>query len=574
MGLGPPLKLHRAVPSVALLGGVSLYVFVLKFFNDSPPVAHDEHTALGMCAIATFFVRLPRPRGAPAACDCAWPPSAACRRRPCPRLCFARTDDLTSAAQNVLVVNYHLTTPPHPKFRLIRKRQICLKTHVAAGVLEIATAVSGLVSFYAFGQSPSKHALYAAPAGVIHALTGLYQTQLVFGCQLVMKPAYYWCGVMHLAAAIATLVRPESHHHLLQQYLILCIFTWCRVFIPLLMAVNFGTGALYSLSISLAGARPCRVPLPAFAAGRLTDWLTPARAGITIFPYVLGAGGPSFFFLFIAVAAFLWAWSADIEFDSPEWAEITTEHVRNQLFDPAAMSSWKGLPPGATKEQSDAAAQRAFDALDNDGSGSLDRAEVMDLLARVKVHSTVRNAIKESLNKFGDEIDFKTFLRCVWNIGERSHPTARGGAASALAGRDLLKLTPKEKARAVFDSIDLDGSGKIEPFELNELLVSWGCPADEIQHYLSTFDADGDGEIDFEDEFYPSMKAIWTFGFDHVLLPKLLEEQSDKGHATVSALLDSREAVAAKRASITSSLTSRLTARLTKGYGALSPASS
>jgi hypothetical protein len=59
---------------------------------------------------------------------------------------------------------------------------------------------------------------------------------------------------MHMVAAIATHTRPDSHRHLMQQYLILCIFTWCRVFIPLLSVVNFGTGALYSLSISLAGA--------------------------------------------------------------------------------------------------------------------------------------------------------------------------------------------------------------------------------------------------------------------------------------------------------------------------------
>ena len=471
-------------------------------------------------------------------------------------------------AQNVLVVFYHLTQPAHPKFRLIPKRMRCLQLHVASGVVEIATSVAGLASFYAFGQSPAKHSHYAAPAGVIHALTGLYQTQLVFGCQLVMKPAYYWCGVMHLIAAVATHARPDSHHHLMQQYLILCIFTWCRVFIPLLSVVHFGTSALYSLSISLAG--------------------------ITIFPYVLGAGGPSFFFAFITGAAFLWAWSADLSFDSPEWAEITAEHVRNQLFDPAAMSSWKGVPPGATKEQSEAAARRAFDALDSDGSGTLDAAEVMDLLSRVKVHSTVRQAVRESLAKFDAGIDFNTFLRCVWNIGERSVKPAVG-KSNPLAGRDLLKLTPREKARAVFDSIDLDGSGVIEPFELSELLLSWGCPSDEITGYLSSYDADGDGKIGVRRAACPRSRALTlpgslcavrgrvlseheahlcasrviprpnrglslprrvltpsrpapsrtgTFGFDHVLLPMLLEHQRGRGHTTVTELLDSREAAA------------------------------
>ena len=275
----------------------------------------------------------------------------------------------------------------------------------------------------------------------------------------------------------------------------------------------------------------------------LTSFHIPWGTGISIFPYVLGAGGPFYFFIFITASAFLWAWSADLSFDSPEWAEITAERVRNQLFDPAAMSSWKGLPAGATKEQSDAAARRAFDALDNDKSGTLDAAEVMDLLSRVKVHSTVRQAVKESLAKFDSGIDFNAFLRCVWNIGERSVQPA-AGKSNSLLGKDLLKLTPREKARAVFDSIDLDGSGVIEAFELSELLVSWGCPSDEIESYLKSFDADGDGEIDFDNEFFPCMQAIWTFGFDNVLLPKLLQQQSGRGHATVAEMLDSREAAA------------------------------
>jgi hypothetical protein len=57
MGVSAPLKLWRALLSVGLLGGLSVYVFWAKFFNDAPPVAHDEATALGMCIAATFFVR-------------------------------------------------------------------------------------------------------------------------------------------------------------------------------------------------------------------------------------------------------------------------------------------------------------------------------------------------------------------------------------------------------------------------------------------------------------------------------------------------------------------------------------
>ena len=57
MGVSAPLKLWRALPSVALLGGLSLVLFKAKFFNDQPPVTDDEFTALVMCFAATFFVR-------------------------------------------------------------------------------------------------------------------------------------------------------------------------------------------------------------------------------------------------------------------------------------------------------------------------------------------------------------------------------------------------------------------------------------------------------------------------------------------------------------------------------------
>ena len=81
---------------------------------------------------------------------------------------------------------------------------------------------------------------------------------------------------------------------------------------------------------------------------------------------------------------------------------------------------------------------------------------------------------------------------------------------------DLTKITPIQKARAVFDAIDLDASGKVENFELKELLTWWGCPESELDSYMKGFDADGDGEISFDDEFYPEMQEIWRFGWDHV----------------------------------------------------------
>ncbi len=57
----------------------------------------------------------------------------------------------------------------------------------------------------------------------------------------------------------------------------------------------------------------------------------------------------------------------------------------------------------------------------------------------------------------------------------------------------------------------------LERFELAELLVQWGCPDDEVNAYLEHTDGNDDGQISFDEEFYPHMAPIWKFGFETVL---------------------------------------------------------
>jgi hypothetical protein len=108
MGVSAPLKLPRAVLSVALLASVSLYVFVLKFFNDAPPVAHDEPTALGMCVAATFCVRPPQPPPPP-------------RRRPRPRTTVA----CSFTAPPFTYLTQHACSRARPRHALRLPRRMC-----------------------------------------------------------------------------------------------------------------------------------------------------------------------------------------------------------------------------------------------------------------------------------------------------------------------------------------------------------------------------------------------------------------------------------------------------------------
>lgn len=57
--------------------------------------------------------------------------------------------------------------------------------------------------------------------------------------------------------------------------------------------------------------------------------------------------------------------------------------------------------------------------------------------------------------------------------------------------------------RTAFDMFDKDGSGKIDKTELISLLngdgLSNNVPREQLEAYIKEVDANGDGEIDFEE---------------------------------------------------------------------------
>jgi hypothetical protein len=243
-----------------------------------------------------------------------------------------------------------VTQPPHPKFLLLPKRWWSIRTHLVTGVIEITASVAGLVASAVFGASVAPYIRFAAPAGIIHALTALYQTELVFGAKIIMRPAYYCVGYMHLLAAVASACAPERESRLLTQYMVLCIFTWCRVYMTLFRAINIAMPVVYSLSITLAGfttgtvvlgplgsARPsCGAP-GTCAAGRRATACPSWRRQLPK-PDAPRAPSPLLRCLaFLSLSAVLWRWSADIDLYGTEWEELTRERVRSQLFDATAM---------------------------------------------------------------------------------------------------------------------------------------------------------------------------------------------------------------------------------------------
>jgi hypothetical protein len=146
----------RACASTALLLALMSALFGRCFF-ESQPVSAFHGEALAMAALATLF--------------------------------------------NAVIIFYHVANPPHPKFLLLPKRWLCIRLHLLTGIIEICSSVAGLVAYNAYGASVAPYARVAAPAGIVHALTALYQTQLVFGAKIIMRPAYYGASPRVLARA-------------------------------------------------------------------------------------------------------------------------------------------------------------------------------------------------------------------------------------------------------------------------------------------------------------------------------------------------------------------------------------
>ena len=136
-----------------------------------------------------------------------------------------------------------------------------------------------------------------------------------------------------------------------------------------------------------------------------------------------------------------------------EWEELTCERESFELLDGAAMGEWRGLPLDATKEENHIAATRAFHILDSNGHGIIDQDEAEHLLSYLRMHPTIAPCNPEQISMYKQHY-YHFFRHCEPPLEER-----------------VVMKTQHQRAKAVFDIIDLDCSGYLEPFELAELLL-------------------------------------------------------------------------------------------------------
>ena len=141
-----------------------------------------------------------------------------------------------------------------------------------------------------------------------------------------------------------------------------------------------------------------------------------------------------------------------------------------------------------------------FDAIDRDGSGSIDKDELSQHL----VSTGIDQAEVDVLFKFLDADGSGDIDREEWWAGF---------AAFLAVGRD---------AKQLFDLIDEDGSGAIESEELTRHLTAAGHGPEEIEGVFQLLDEDGDGSIDIDE---------WRRGFSsYVALVNDASTKSDSMH--------------------------------------------
>ena len=147
--------------------------------------------------------------------------------------------------------------------------------------------------------------------------------------------------------------------------------------------------------------------------------------------------------------------------------------------------------------------REVFNLLDKDGSGSLDREEIVDLASRLGKHLTsdqLDEAMLEMDEDGGGEVDFGEFVEWYRTVGSQQRGVFANGAPK-LGQTILRKDMTNAELRTVFLEIDTDGSGVLDRDEVLVLAQRLGhkLTNKQLNNAMSEMDTGGDNEVDFDD---------------------------------------------------------------------------
>jgi CRP-like cAMP-binding protein/Ca2+-binding EF-hand superfamily protein len=371
-----------------------------------------------------------------------------------------------STLANVGVMFYHWTSPAHPKFLMLPFRKFVLRVHIFSGTAELALGIAAMLT-----RIPELAILTACTALLLHIPSSLQQTSIVFGSRAIMRPAYLACVAIHLFCAVQLLRFPDSMFWLVATFLVFNVYVWVRVYYFTFMLTGIFGDAKYSAAV--------------------------VAAGLTTLPLIVGPTTILMIGLAVLVHYVLYR-SLLLE----RSAEAIKDFVRERPRDVAVNEEIRALWQADNAKEDDQAAALYFRALDRDGDGLLGMRELQGALASWHVPESL---IRELLAGKADtaQVDFQLFRSAIWSLG-KVREKARQHAEVEQAKTDW------ERAALVFRRIDLNGDGLVSRFELELLLVEWGLPRSDVEHWLRLADKSGAGHLT-QDDFYHNFRPVWSF---------------------------------------------------------------
>ncbi|KJE93074.1 hypothetical protein, variant [Capsaspora owczarzaki ATCC 30864] len=493
-----------------------------------------------------------------------------------------------------------MRTPPHPKFLLLPARRFSIHLHLLSGTTEIIT---GICAF--FVDEPRVPSMVVGIVAITHVATALYQTPIVFGSKAVMIPAYLVAEGLHLYFAIRLIIEPESLTWLLNTFLVLHIYVWCRVFYSVFAVFDVLSEHRYTIAIMFSGL--LIIPAVVGSIGNLA-------ALVIILIYNL---------LYVLIMkpdeVQMYKWVVENHRETLQAFRSRTANLLTmgavQASTIAASGGSLATPTpgltasGTTKEGvffsgSDHTVQTAdgfriavpttpgiAKAIGKKGTGAGEAGD-KDPIPALQLASLV-NAIgnQNAMETMTDRQRARAIFRVLDRDGNGRVTMAEltnfftlcgmeeADMGSDGTGRDLLALfsdaseitfeqfhawycdgyngrlfsqqisaaaeTDEGKARIVFDLLDADKSGFLEHGELVYLLSNWGMPTSEASQFLRTF-THATGKVNFGD-FFVRMKPLWQYAFKMIASDA---ERAARRQKTDKALREYSRRLKAMRASL------------------------
>jgi len=195
-----------------------------------------------------------------------------------------------------------------------------------------------------------------------------------------------------------------------------------------------------------------------------------------------------------------------------------------QGYSPEMLGAWQARPHerrGAAKTEKQAREQLqrnialyfndmegAFRDLDRDGSGQLDKDELLGVLAKVSGGQVgdAERALVAKMDKDGDgQVDYKEF---VGSLGQVQQASAKEVEVAVTKIREHIN-TKYKKIGDAFRGMDEDHSGEISIAELEEGLqhLNLNIPTSHIKAVIRAFDSDQSGQISFA-EFAKKLREL------------------------------------------------------------------